>query len=86
MNEKFKIEDVTVIVEDIRESLKQDTENAEECTGMKHDGKEESVHQDLEERENTMDTDDGTNRIGQMSKLLLFGKKQCLMKYFYLSV
>ena len=61
-------------MEDIRESLKQDTENAEECTGMKHDGKEESVHQDLEERENTMDTDDGTNRIGQMSKLLLFGK------------
>ena len=41
---------------------------------LKHDGKEESGHQDLEERENTMDTDEGTNRIGQMSKLLLFGK------------
>ena len=61
-------------MEDIRDSFKQDTENPGECTGMKHDGKEESVHQDLEERENTMDTDDGTNRIGQMSKLLLFGK------------
>ena len=41
---------------------------------MKHDGKEESVHQDQEERQNTMETDEGTNRIGQMSKLLLFGK------------
>ena len=61
-------------MEDIRDSFKQDTENPGECTGMKHDGKEESVHQDLEERENTMDTDEGTNRIEQMSKLLLFGK------------
>ena len=49
-------------MEDIRDSFKQDTENPGECTGMKHDGKEESVHPDQEERENMMDTCEESNR------------------------